>query len=169
MKDDASRSNLGSVSILQLNALKKARQEQSNQAPHARVKVEVACTEPVGKLILDRFSADFESMGCLVVGDDKPDWILSVIAFSAGDIVELSIVLRRLFRSTLPGTEVENLDSDGTPRLRAGGWVYESLRFHGLFGVPRAELASFIGQMVRDFPVQREEDEIGRRNDGNHL
>jgi hypothetical protein len=155
--------------IFQLEALRKAKQEDDARKASGRVKVEVACRESVGEFIQDRFSAAFESVGCAVVGDDKPDWMLSVIAFSAGNLVELSIVLRRLFRSTVPGTEVEHVDAEGAARLRAGGWVYESLRFHGLFGVPTAELGTFIDRTVRDFPVQQDEEKAARRRNSTVL
>jgi hypothetical protein len=167
MSNDTPRSNAVPPTIFPLEALKKARQEQNSQALANRIQVEVACREPIGRVIHDLFTAQFESLGCRVQGEDKPDWILSVIAFSAGNTVELSIVLRRLFRSTLPGTERESVDADGATRLRAGGWVYESLRFHGLFGVPTGELEPFVARMVRDFPVHRKDTHDHRQSKGN--
>ena len=163
MSNDTTESYAMPPAIFQLEALKKAKQEDIARKAKGRVKVEVACREPVGKFIQERFSAAFESVGCVVVGDDKPDWILSAIAFSAGNIVELSLVLRRLFRSTVPGTEIEHVDAEGAAQLRAGGWVYESMRFHGLFGVPTMQLGAFIDQTVRDLPVHQEEEMAARR------
>lgn len=147
-------------SVLHLEEVRRTKKSPDPNSQPVRIKVEVACDEPTGSIIRNRLGSTFESKGCLVVADDKPDWILSVIAFAHGNLVELSIVLRRLFRSTVPGTEVEEIDAEGRTRLREGGWLYESLRFHGLFGVPRMELEAFLAQLVADFAKRHWESQI---------
>lgn len=154
MGDETTRSNNNPGTVLRLEDLRKAKHEQNDHDLPARVHVEVTCREPAGELIRKRVSQVFESTACLIAADEKPDWILSVIAFGQGELVEMSIILRRLFRSTLPGTEVESLDSCGNARLRPGGWLYESLRFHGLFGVRKDDLEPFLTRLATDLATQ---------------
>ncbi len=167
MGDETTRSNSNLKTVLQLEDLRRAKKEQNDYVLPIRIQVEVQCGEPVGKVIRECVSTAFESAGCVVVGDDKPDWILSVIAFSHGDLVELSIVLRRLFRSTIPGTEVESVDSRGMAHLRPGGWLYESLRFHGLFGVRKSGLEPFLARLVKDFAVQHWNNQTHKKSGNN--
>ncbi len=164
MSDETRRPTDNPKTVLRLEDLRKAREEQNKDVLPARVQVEVSCREPVGEVIKNCVSAAFESAGCLVVGDDKPDWILSVIAFNYGDIVELSVILRKLFRSTIPGTEVDGVDSSGKVHLRPGGWLYESLRFHGLFGVRKGDLAPFLEKMAKDFAAQHWDKETHKKS-----
>lgn len=163
MSDKIDPPALSRPAVLQLEEVRRAKKSHDGTLPPVRIKVEVACEEPVGETIRNRLASTFESLGCNAVGEDKPDWILSVIAISYGDLVELSIVLRRLFRSTVPGTEAEGLDSEGRVLLRQGGWLYESLRFHGLFGVRRPELDSFLAKMAADFATRHWKGRIRRR------
>jgi hypothetical protein len=122
-----------------------------NALPHlVRIKVEVTCDQDIGETIKRVVGSKLKAHGYLVDDYDKPDWVLSIIAFRHGELVEMSIIFRRLFRSTTPGTEVELVDSEGHVGLRQGGWLYESLLFHGLFGVPAAELEVFSERLVKD-------------------
>jgi hypothetical protein len=114
------------------------------------IKVEVTCDQDIGETIRGVIGFKLRVRGYLVDDYDKPDWVLSVIAFRHGELVEMSIIFRRLFRSTTPGTEVELVDSEGHVGLRQGGWLYESLLFHGLFGVPAAGLEVFSERLVKD-------------------
>ncbi len=123
MSENTNPSRTDHPPVLQLEEIRRARKSPDANPQLVRIKVEVACDEPVGAIIRNRLASTFESKGCLVVADDKPDWILSVIAFGHGNLVELSIVLRRLFRSTVPGTEVDEVDAEGRTRLREGGWL----------------------------------------------
>jgi len=120
----------------------------------ARLKVEVTCHQDIGEDIRTVIGSKLRALGYLVDHYDKPDWILSIIAFRHGELVEMSIILRELFRSTTPGTEVESVDSEGHVGLRQGGWLYESLRFHGLFGAPTAELDGFFERLVMDLATE---------------
>jgi hypothetical protein len=167
MGDETTGSHNNPQTVFRLEDLRKSKKDQNVKPLPVRIHVEVACREPVGKEIQDCATAAFESAGCLVVGNDKPDWILSVIAFSHGDLVELSIILRKLFRSTLPGTEVESVDTWGKARLRSGGWLYESLRFHGLFGVPKGELGPFLARLAKDFAVQHWDEQTHKKSSNN--
>ena len=97
---------------------------------------------------------ELRRVGCTVVEHEEPGWIYSVIAFQYGDSIELSIVLRQFFHSTRPGTEVDRVKPDGRICLRSGAWVYESLRFHGLFGVARSELEGFLADIAAEFGHQ---------------
>lgn len=151
MSDEKLHSSFRHTPVLRLEDVRRGRTTQNADVEPVRIKVEIACNEDVGQTIQSCITSELEQARCLVVADEKPDWILSVIAFRYRTLVELSIVLRRLFRSTVPGTEVERVDSDGRAVLREGGWLYESLRFHGLFGVREPELKQFLAQLVGQF------------------
>ena len=138
MSDETVFTKPNQRTLLQLDERRKAKESKGLGDTHL-VTVEVACQDEIGAAIRSYASAELQRTGLRIgSGNDaeKPDWILSFIAYQHGGLVELSVVLRRLFRSTAPGTEVENVDEDGQVTLRQGGWLYESLRFHGLFGVP---------------------------------
>jgi hypothetical protein len=154
MSEETTHSSGNRKGIFRLDELRREKELKIRHKPQVRVKVEVMCREQIGRIIQQFIVSELESRGCLDVQDDKPDWILSLIAFSHGEMVELSIVLRALFRSTTPGTEVDRIESDGNVVLREGGWLYESLRFHGLYGVPRADLGRFLGQLVSEFKAE---------------
>ena len=67
----------------------------------------------------------------------------------------MSVVLRRLFRSTSPGTEMVKESGSDRETLRKGGWVYESLKYHGLHGVPKLALGDFLKDLALEFTTQR--------------
>jgi hypothetical protein len=115
------------------------------------VKTEVTCEGPVGGDIQNILKSELEKLGCAVNGFSNPDWIISIIAFSYYETVEMSIILRKLFRSTSPGSELEGWDDQGNAKLKDGAWIYESLRFHGLYGVRKMELADFLRGLIREF------------------
>ena len=102
--------------------------------------IEVACDGPIGADIKSCLTGHLEESGYVTVSDDRPDWVFSIIAFYHGDLVEMSVVLRQLFRSTSPGTEMVKESGSDRETLRKGGWVYESLKYHGLHGVPKMAL-----------------------------
>jgi len=56
-----------------------------------------------------------------------------------------------MFRSTSPGSELEGWDDQGNAKLKDGAWLYESLRFHGLYGVRKMELANFLKGLIGEF------------------
>jgi hypothetical protein len=120
-----------------------------------RVMVEVACNEPVGEKINIGLARELGDLGYVVVSDHRPDWVFSIIAFQHGSLVELSVVLRQLFRSTAPGTEMLTSDCAGNGVLREGGWVYESLRLHSLHGVPTSQLSNFLKSLAKEFERRR--------------
>jgi len=134
---------------------RKATDRFKNALPKlVRIKVEVTCRQEIGETIKRVIGSELRARGYLVDDYDKPDWILSIIAFLHGDLVEMSILFRKLFRSTTPGTEVDLDDSEGHVGLRRGGWLYESLRFHGLFGIPTAELDGFSERLVKELATE---------------
>lgn len=119
-----------------------------------RVMVEVACDGPIGEDIKLRLTRRLEESGNLVLSENCPDWVFSIIAFDHGYLVELSVVLRQFFRSTAPGTEMAINELSGQAVRRNGGWVYESLRYHGLHGVPRPDLEDFLKGLAEGFISQ---------------
>jgi hypothetical protein len=115
------------------------------------VKTEVTCEDPVGGDIQNILKSELEKLGCTVHGFSNPDWIISIIAFNYYETVEMSIILRRLFRSTSPGSELEGWDDQENAMLKDGAWIYESLRFHGLYGVRKMELEDFLKGLIGEF------------------
>jgi hypothetical protein len=116
--------------------------------------VEVACNDPVGEDIKICLTKHLEESSCVAMSDNGPDWVFSIIAFHHGNLVELSVVLRQFFRSTAPGSEMETSDSSDQTVRRKGGWVYESLRYHGLHGVPKPDLGAFLKSLAKEFESQ---------------
>jgi hypothetical protein len=165
MSDERKNSGRNHATVLKLDDLRRARERRDGYFPPIRVKVEVACHEEADLAIERRMRAALGSLGCRVGGEDEPDWVLSIIAFSYGDLVELSIVLRRLFRSTFPGTEMARVDSKELGDLCQGKWLYESLRFHGLFGVRRAELNQFLARLANDLATKHWHTETRKQTD----
>jgi hypothetical protein len=151
MSESKTTSDSRNATVLHMDDRRRGAKSRDALPEPVRIKVEVACHDVTGQTIKAVIGSKLESHGCILVESDKPDWVLSIIAFSHGDTVEMSIILRRLFRSTAPSTEVEQVDEERRVGLRQGGWLYESLRFHGLFGVPTADLDCFFERLVKDF------------------
>jgi hypothetical protein len=150
MSEQRIKRNSENANVLQMKD-RRTPDRLRNALPNlVRIKVEVTCDQDIGETIRGVIGPKLRARDYLVNDHDKPDWILSIIAFRHGEQVEMSIIFRRLFRSATPGTEVELVDSEGHVGLRQGGWLYESLLFHGLFGVPAAELESFSERLVKD-------------------
>jgi hypothetical protein len=116
-----------------------------------RVQVEVSCNEPVGADIKNGLTEELGNLDGVVVVDSGPDWFFSIIAFQSGGLVELSVILRQFFRAGKPGTEGGMGSSSDENALKPGAWVYESLRFHGLFGVRTADLKGLLRSLAEDF------------------
>lgn len=165
MSNEAIESRRNHPAVVKLDDLRRLRERQEGYVPPIPVRVEVACHEEVGLTIQSCMGAALESLGCRVEEEKDPDWVFSVIAFSHGELVELSIILRRLFRSTRPGTEMEPVDSQEEGDLRKGNWLYESLRFHGLFGVRRPELHQFLEKLANDLAAKHWNTEIRKQTD----
>jgi hypothetical protein len=150
MSEQSITRNSENANVLQMRD-RRTTDRHKNPLPNlVRIKVEVTCSQDIGETIKRVVGSRLRARDYLVNDHDKPDWILSIIAFRHSELVEMSIIFRRLFRSTTPGTEVELVDSEGHVGLRQGGWLYESLLFHGLFGVPAAELEVFSERLVKD-------------------
>ena len=126
---------------------------RSNGRP-LRVMVEVACSEPEDNDIKTYLSRHLEELG-YVLSEHRPDWVFSIIAMRHGTLVEFSVILRQFLRSTTPGTEAVPGEGPDQIRLRTGAWVYESLKFHGLFGVPRALLDNFLADLARQMVCEQ--------------
>ncbi|MGO9120528.1 MAG: hypothetical protein ACLQPD_23300 [Desulfomonilaceae bacterium] len=118
------------------------------------VMVEIASEDAIGEEIKSCLTKNLEQTGCVNISHDRPDWVFSIICFEYGNLVEMSVVLRQLFRSTAPGTEMVQADGSDQATLRKGGWVYESLKYHGLHGVPKIALADFLKSLASDFTSQ---------------
>jgi hypothetical protein len=116
--------------------------------------VEIACNDAIGEDIKMRLTRDLEESGRVKVSDDRPDWVFSIIAFHQYNLVELSVLIRQFFRSTAPGTEMAISGSSGQAVRRKGGWSYESLKYHGLHGVPQPELGDFLKNLAKGFVDQ---------------
>jgi hypothetical protein len=138
-------------SIVELDDYRQSVAAKKVLPPTVRVMVEVACNDPLGDDIRIDLARCLEDLGYVTVSDHRPDWVFSIIAFPYGNLVELSVVLRQLFRSTAPGTEMVKRDCDGNGDLPEGGWVYESLRLHSLNGVPKSQLPSFLKSLAKEF------------------
>ncbi len=154
MSEQTMRRNSENANVVRLTDRKATERFKNAARKLVRIKVEVTCHHDFGETIQRAIGSELRVRGYLVDDHDKPDWILSIIAFRHGDLAEMSIIFRRLFRSTTPGTEVDPGDSEGYVGLRQGGWLYESLRFHGLFGVPTAELGGFSERLVKELAAE---------------
>ena len=59
--------------------------------------MEVACNEPVGEDIRKCLTEELGKLDSVIVVDEGPDWVFSIIALHHGLLVELSVILRRFF------------------------------------------------------------------------
>ena len=91
--------------------------------------VEVACNEPVGEDIRKGLTEELGKLDGVIVVDEAPDWVYSIIASHYSQLVELSVVLRQFFRASKPGTEQDTSTPSGGKTLKSGAWVYEWLKF----------------------------------------
>jgi hypothetical protein len=140
--------------VVQLDEYRRGETRKQKTDVSPKVQIEVVCNEPIRDRIKSLLAEELRRVGCAAVDHEEPGWIYSIIAFQHGESIELSIILRQFFRSTRPGTEVDRVESDGRICLRSGSWVYESLRFHGLFGVLQSELESFLADIAAEFGHQ---------------
>ena len=151
METDRKSSAEETATIIEIGNCRKhgAVNRSSSECPN--VMVEIASDDAIGEEIKSCLTKDLEATGCVNVSPDRPDWVFSIICFEYGSLVEMSVVLRQLFRSTAPGTEMLQTDGSDQATLRNGGWVYESLKYHGLHGVPKIALADFLKSLANDF------------------
>ncbi|MBM3301401.1 MAG: hypothetical protein FJY85_15790 [Deltaproteobacteria bacterium] len=154
MKNEPTSHTPERASIVQFDEYRKSVATGKSSRKSTRVMVEVACNDPVGADIKACLTKHLRELGRVVVSDHQPDWVFSIIAFRHMNLVQLSVVLRQFFRSTRPGTEMAKPDGVDQERLRDGGWVYESLKFHGLFGVRDRDLRGFLGNLAKEFGLQ---------------
>jgi hypothetical protein len=137
--------------IIELGNCRKRRVIGKSSGGCVDVMVEIASENVIGEQIKSGLIKNLEETGCVKVSHDRPDWVFSIICFEYGNLVEMSVVLRQLFRSTAPGTEMVQADGPDQAMLRKGGWVYESLKYHGLHGVPKIALPDFLKSLADDF------------------
>ncbi len=140
--------------IIELNKHRKRGSVAGAASGCVTAMVEIACDGAIGAVIKSCLTRHLEESGYVTVSDDRPDWVFSIIAFHYESLVEMSVVLRRLFRSTAPGTEMVKAGGADREMLRKGGWVYESLRYHGLHGVPETALEDFLKRLAKEFASQ---------------
>jgi hypothetical protein len=151
MKTDGELSAENTATIIELGNRRKRGFLSQVASERVSVMVEVACDDAIGEDIKICLTKALEESGCVTVSDDRPDWVCSTIAFHQWNLVELSVVIRQFFRSTAPGTEIAISDSSGEAVRGKGHWVYESLKYHGLHGVPRSDLESFLKGLAKEF------------------
>jgi hypothetical protein len=141
--------------IIEIGNCRKRGSGDGTSSGGGAVMIEVACDGPIGADIKSCLTGHLEESGYVTVSDDRPDWVFSIIAFHHEDLVEMSVVLRQLFRATSPGTEMVKESGSDRETLRKGGWVYESLKYHGLHGVPKMALGDFLKGLAHQFTTQR--------------
>jgi hypothetical protein len=151
MEDNFSQTENSNGRVVCIGSYKERTKRNYRKKNGVRVQIEVSCSQPVGEDIKKGLTGELGKLDGVVVVDRGPDWVFSIIAFHSGGLVELSVILRQFFRAGKPGTE----GGAGTPSdektLRPGAWVYESLRFHGLFGVRVADLKGLLGSLAEEF------------------
>lgn len=140
--------------IIELDNCRKRRSVAGASSGCGAVMIEIACDGAIGADIKSCLTRHLEESSYATVSDDRPDWVFSIIAFHHEHLVEMSVALRRFFRSTAPGTEMVKEGGPDRETLRKGGWVYESLRYHGLHGVPRVALGDFLKGLADEFARQ---------------
>jgi hypothetical protein len=155
MKTDREFTSEENSKIVELGNCRTRRSGDGAASGRVTVMIEIACDGPIDADIKSSLTRQLEESGHVAVSDDRPDWIFSIIAFQYGDLVEMSVVIRRLFRSTAPGTEIVRESGTDQETLRKGGWIYESLKYHGLHGVPKIALEDFLKELARNFTAQR--------------
>jgi hypothetical protein len=151
MQDKCSRTENTDGRVLHISSYKDELTRTNRKKNVARVQIEVACNEPIGADIRKMLGEELGKLNDVIVVDEAPDWIYSIIAFHHGQLVELSVVLRQFFRASKPGTEQDTSTRSGRRTLKPGAWVYESLRFHGLFGVQALDLKGLLSSMAGEF------------------
>lgn len=155
MKAERELSAEETATIIELDNCRKCGSSSRACTARVTVMIEIASDDAVvGEDIRSCLARHLEDSGYVTVSDDNPDWVFSIIGFHQGNLVELSVVLRRFFRSTAPGTETAISDPSGQAFRRKGGWIYESLRYHGLHGVPKPDLGDFLKGLADVFMCQ---------------
>jgi len=144
----------GRPNILELGNCRKQGTLRKTPSGCPNVMIEIACEDSIGDEIRKCLTRNLEDTGCVSISHDHPDWVFSIICFQYGNLVEMSVVIRQFFRSTRPGTEMPETGESEQAGLRKGGWVYETLKYHGLHGVPKMELANFLKNLANDFTSQ---------------
>jgi hypothetical protein len=134
-----------SGNVIALEGYKSARLTSPSPLP-AAVSVEVASNGEVGDLVGRYVRDSLTDLGHAVREAGNPDWVISIIAFSYGERIELSIVMRRLcWPGTVDGKRQVQSRGNSAP---AAGTASESLQFHGLFGVAASELKPFLQDFI---------------------
>ena len=155
MENDQELTAEETAKIIELGGCRKRGSGAKASTGSVTVMIEIACEGRIGADIKSCLTRRLEESGYVTVSDDRPDWVFSIIAFHHEDLVEMSVVLRQLFRSTAPGTEMVKESGSDRETLRKGGWVYESLKYHGLHGVPKRALEDFLKGLAHEFTTQR--------------
>ena len=151
MEDQFSRTEDTVGRVVHMGSYREGIERTRRKKNAVRVQVEVACNEPVGENIKIGLSEELGKLDGVVVVDSEPDWVFSIIALHYGHLVELSVILRQFFRASKPGTEKGRSAPGSGISLKPGAWVYESLKFHGLFGVRATELKGLLASMAEEF------------------
>ncbi len=95
MEDKFSRTENTNSRVLQIGSYKEGLNRTSRKKNAVCVQVEVACNEPVGEDIRKCLTEELGKLDSVIVVDEGPDWVFSIIALHHGLLVELSVILRR--------------------------------------------------------------------------
>jgi len=151
MEEKCSRTENIDGRVVQIGAYKERINRTNRKKDAVHVQVEVSCNEPAGEDIKRGLTEELGKLDGVVVVDSGADWVFSIIAFHCGHLVELSVILRQFFRASKPGTEQDTSASNGASKVKPGAWVYESLKFHGLFGVQVSDLRGLLESLAEEF------------------
>jgi hypothetical protein len=151
MEDKFSRNENPDGRIVDIGSYKERTGRAYRKKSAVRVQVEVSCNEAVGEAIRTRLTEELGKLDGVIIVDEAPGWVFSIIAFHYGQLVELSVILRQFFRASKPGTEQDTITPGGAVSLKSGAWVYESLKFHGLFGVQVSDLKGLFASLAEEF------------------
>jgi len=150
MEPDRPSNGDGESTVVSIDAFRCRSRKARLSAPE-RVQVEITCGQAMGEAVKRGLEQELISLGGVKIVEDSPDWVYSIVAFHKGQLVELSVILRRFFRASKPGSERMSDAEGDCGKVKPGAWVYESLRFHGLFGVRVPELKQLFESIAHDF------------------
>jgi hypothetical protein len=131
--------------VIPLEEYKSARLTSPDPLP-AIVSVELASNGEIGDVVGRHVRDSLTELGHSVKEAANPDWVVSIIAFSYGERIELSIVMRGLvWHGPVDGITQGQRRGGAAPSPNTAS---ESLKFHGLYGVAASELKPFLRDLI---------------------